>query len=67
MDTGADISLLKPDNFDKTRTFDPDGNVTVKSVDGSTIETLGAVETVVKAGLRLISLVNRWMLRVTGY
>ena len=67
MDTGADISLLKPDNFDKTRAFDPDGNVTVKSVDGSTIETLGAVETVVKAGLRLISLVNRWMLRVTGY
>ena len=50
MDTGADISLLKPDNFDNTRTFDPDGNVTVKSVDGSIIESLGAVETVVKAG-----------------
>jgi hypothetical protein len=48
VDTGADISLLKPDNLDKTR-FDPDGKVRVKSVDGSTIETLGTVKTVVKA------------------
>ena len=41
--------MLKPDNLDKTKTFDPDGKVRVKSVDGSIIETLGAVNTVVKA------------------
>jgi hypothetical protein len=27
VDTGADISLLKPNNLDKTRKFDPDGRV----------------------------------------
>ncbi len=48
VDTGADICLLKPYNLDKTRTFDPDGKVRVKSVDGSIIETLGTVQTVVK-------------------
>ena len=49
VDTGAVISLLKPNNLDKTRTYDPDGKVTVKGVDGSIIETLGTVQTVVKA------------------
>jgi len=47
VDTGADISLIKPDNLDKTREFDPDSRVTVKSVDGSTIETFGTIQTVV--------------------
>ena len=49
VDTGADITLLKPNNLDKTRTYDPEGNVKVKGVDGSIIETLGTVRTVVKA------------------
>jgi len=30
VDTGADISLLKPDDLDKTRQFDPKGRVKVK-------------------------------------
>ena len=49
VDSGADISLLKPSNLDKTRTYDPDGKVKVKGVDGSITETLGTVRTVVKA------------------
>jgi hypothetical protein len=49
VDTGADISLLKPNNLDKTRKFDPDSRVKVKTVDGSIIETLGTVRTVVNA------------------
>lgn len=38
VDTGADVSLLKPDNLDKTRKFDPDGRVKVKIAGGSIIE-----------------------------
>jgi hypothetical protein len=49
VDTSADISLLKPNNLDNTRKFDPDGRVKVKTVDGSIIETLGTVRTVVNA------------------
>jgi hypothetical protein len=49
VDTGADISLLKPTNLDKERTYNPDGKVKVKGVDGSIIVTLGTVRTVVKA------------------
>jgi hypothetical protein len=49
VDTGADISLFKLNNLDKTRTYDPDGKVKVKGDDGSIIETLGTVQTVVKA------------------
>ena len=49
VDTGADISSLKPNNLDKTRKYDPDGKVKVKGVDRSIIETLGTVRTVVKA------------------
>jgi hypothetical protein len=41
VDTGADIGLIKPDSLDKTRKFDPDGRVKMKSVDGSIIEILG--------------------------
>jgi hypothetical protein len=33
VDTGADVSLLKTDNLDKSKKFDPDGRVKVKSVD----------------------------------
>jgi hypothetical protein len=47
VDTGADISLIKPDNLDKTKKFDPGGRVKVKGVDGSVIETFGTVQTVV--------------------
>jgi hypothetical protein len=47
VDTGTDISLIKQDNLDKTRKFDPDGRVKVKSVDGSIIGTYGIVQTVV--------------------
>jgi hypothetical protein len=47
VDTGADISLLKPDNLDKSKKFDPDGRVKVKSVNGSIIETFGTAKTVV--------------------
>ena len=42
VDTGADISLLKPDHLDKTKQFDPKGRVKVKGVSGSTIQTLGS-------------------------
>jgi hypothetical protein len=63
VDTGADISLLKPTNLDKGRTYNPDGKVKVKGVDGSIIETLGTVRTVVTAGFLKIpftfQLVNR--------
>ena len=47
VDTGADISLIKPDNLDKTKKFDPDGRVRIKSVDGTVTETFGTVQTVV--------------------
>jgi hypothetical protein len=49
VDTGADISLLKPTNLNKDKTYNPDGKVNVKGVDGSIIETLETVRTVVKA------------------
>jgi transposase InsO family protein len=45
VDTGADVSLLKPTNLDKSKLFDPDGRVKVKSVDGTIIETFGTVRT----------------------
>ena len=51
VDTGADISLIKTGNLDKTRKFDPDCRVKVKSVDVSIIETFGTVQTVVHVGL----------------
>ena len=47
VDTGADISLLKPDHLDKTKQFDPKGRVKVKGVSGSTIQTFGTVQTVI--------------------
>jgi len=47
VDTGADISLLKPDNLDKTKQYDPKGRVKVKGVSGSTIQTFGTVQTVI--------------------
>jgi hypothetical protein len=50
VDTGADISLLKPDNLDKTKQYDTEGGVQVKSVSGSTIQTMGAVKTVMYGG-----------------
>ena len=50
VDTGADISSLKPNNLDKTKQFDPEGRVQVKSVSGSTIQTLGSVQAVLYEG-----------------
>jgi hypothetical protein len=50
VDTGADISLLKPDNLDKTKQYDPEGRVQVKSVNGSIIQTMGTVQTVMYEG-----------------
>jgi len=50
VDTGADISLLKPDNLDKTKQYDPEGRVQVKSVSGSIIQTRGAVQAVMYKG-----------------
>jgi hypothetical protein len=37
--------MLKADNLDKTRKFDPGGRVKVKSVNGSITETFGSVQT----------------------
>jgi hypothetical protein len=31
VNTGADINLLKPDNLDKTKQYDPEGRVKMKS------------------------------------
>ena len=50
VDTGADISLLKPDNLDKTKQYDTEGRVQVKSVNGSIIQTMGAVQAVMYEG-----------------
>jgi hypothetical protein len=50
VDTGTDISLLKPDNLDKTKQFDPEGRVKLKGVSGSTIQTLNTVQTVMYEG-----------------
>lgn len=50
VDTGADISLLKPGNLDMMMQFDREGRVKVRSVSGSTIETMGAVNVVVCEG-----------------
>jgi hypothetical protein len=46
---GADISLLKPNNLDKPRKFDPDARVKVKTIDGPIIETVVTVRTTVNA------------------
>jgi len=44
--TGSGISLLKPHNLDRTVMFDSQWRVQVKSVGGSTIQTMAAVQTV---------------------
>ena len=50
VDTGADISILKPDKLDKTKRFNPEGRVKVKGVSGSSIQTLGTVPAVMYEG-----------------
>ena len=50
VDTGADISILKPDKLDKTEPFDPEGRMRVKGVSGSSIQTLGTVQATVYEG-----------------
>ena len=37
VDTGADISILKPEKLDKTKQFDPEGRVKVKGVSENTV------------------------------
>jgi hypothetical protein len=49
VDTGADISLLKPAKLDCTR-LDPVGRVRVKDVSGTTIRTLGTEQAVMYEG-----------------
>jgi hypothetical protein len=70
VDMGADVSLLKPDNLDKARKFDPD-RVKVKSVDGSIIETFGTLQTIVNMDtwkiLFTFQLVSKWIFRAMGY
>jgi len=55
VDTGADISFLKPDNLDKTKQYDPEVRVQVKSVSGSIIQTIGSVQAVMYEGSVRIS------------
>jgi hypothetical protein len=55
VDTGSDISLLKPYKLDKTNQFDPEGRVKVKGVNGSTVQTLGTVQAVLYEGSIRIS------------
>jgi hypothetical protein len=50
VDTGADISILKPDKLDTTRQFDPEGRMEVKGVSGSSIQTLGTVQVTMYEG-----------------
>ena len=50
VDTGADISILKPDKLDKTEPFDPEGRMRVKGVSGSSIQTLGTVQATMYKG-----------------
>ena len=44
IDRGADISLLKGDNLIGTTEYDPERKVKVKCVEGSPMETHGALE-----------------------
>jgi hypothetical protein len=50
VDTGADISSLKPNKLDKTKHFDPKRRVKVKGVSRSSIQTLGAVQAIMYEG-----------------
>jgi hypothetical protein len=50
VDTGTDISILKPDNLDKTKKYDPEGRVQVKSVSGSIMQTMAALHLVMYEG-----------------
>jgi len=50
VDTGADISILKPDKLDKTKRFDPKRRVRVKGVSRLSIQMLGAVQVVMYEG-----------------
>jgi hypothetical protein len=43
--TGAVVSLLKPGNLDKSKSYDPDGRIKVKSFVGIIIETFETVRT----------------------
>ena len=41
VDTGADVSLLKPVNLDKSKKFDPDGRIKVKVLMGLLLRLMG--------------------------
>ena len=49
MDNGADISLVRGQKLLGTTEFEPRDRVRVKGVDGSTLETHGSTETLIKA------------------
>jgi hypothetical protein len=49
VDSGADISLVKSKRLLGTAEFEPRDRVRVKSVDGSTLETHGSIETQIRA------------------
>jgi len=50
VDTGADISLLRPDNLDNAKQYDPEGRVQVKNVSGSIIQKMVAVQGIMYEG-----------------
>jgi len=60
VDTGADVSLLKGSKLVGTAEFNPDERIKVKCVDGSPIETHGAIE--VKIGLGSKSVTHSFQL-----
>jgi len=61
IDTGADISLLRGNKLLGTTEYDPEKKVKVKCVDGSPMETHGAVEARISNNLILhdFQLVNK--------
>jgi hypothetical protein len=55
VDTGADISLLKGNKLAGTAEFNPDERIKVKCVDGSPIETHGAIEAKIRLGSKSVT------------
>jgi len=55
VDTGADVSLLKGSKLVGTAEFNPDKRIKVKCVDGSGIETHGAIEAKIGLGSKSVT------------
>jgi hypothetical protein len=47
VNSGADISLVRTETLGNAQTSDPENKIKVKTVNGSVIETLGTVESVI--------------------